>query len=44
MDRLLADGPWRAHAAVEGPRVLDGGGAARVARAIVALVEGASRG
>jgi hypothetical protein len=44
MDRLLADGLWRAHAAVEGPRVLDGGGAARVARAIVALVEGASRG
>lgn len=44
MERLLADGPWRERAAVEGPRVVDGGGAARVARAIVALVEGSSRG
>ncbi|BCS33499.1 hypothetical protein TBR22_A27260 [Luteitalea sp. TBR-22] len=43
MTRLLADAPWRRRVAIEGPRLIDGRGADRVARAIRDLAEGRGR-
>lgn len=43
-DRLAADAEGRRHVRQAGPRAVDGRGAQRVARAIVAVVEAARRG